>query len=367
MKINIITMHRIINYGSFLQAYGLKKELESLGGGGNNVVFIDYFPQKNAFLHCAIQLIRPTVLRLKHFIVSKDVKKAYLSLRNYRFITEYPNYLGFTNIPNYNYRADLTVIGSDEVFNVCQNSLWKGSMFYFGSEAKYGNICTYAASFGSTTYPLLVRDNLCNSIAVCLNKMERISVRDNNSKEIAETLVAGCNVERHLDPVLIYPYHKEIMEPAQRNYIVVYGYDDRMCERELVEKAKEFAQKTGKKLIAIGGYQQWCDSNIVPTPFEVLGYFKCADYVITDTFHGTVMSIKYQRQFATIIRDQNREKLYDLLSVFGLTDRLVNQEFDLESVLTKGYDADGVRKRIALEQQRSREYFDEITSPSVKK
>lgn len=48
----------------------------------------------------------------------------------------------------------------------------------------------------------------------------------------------------------------------------------------------------------------------------MLAYFINADYVITDTFYGTVFSIKYQIPFATIFRESNKEKLSDLLLSF---------------------------------------------------
>ena len=52
---------------------------------------------------------------------------------------------------------------------------------------------------------------------------------------------------------------------------------------------------------------------IEANPFELLSYFCYADYIITDTFHGAVLSIKYSKQFAVWIRDSNKQKLGDLL------------------------------------------------------
>ena len=108
-------------------------------------------------------------------------------------------------------------------------------------------------------------------------------------------------------------YKSEVPQIKDSNYILVYGYDNRLIEKKYVQEIKAFAKKHGKKLYAVGFFQDWCDKLIVASPLEVLGWVKQADYVVCETFHGTVFSIKYQKQFACIVRDSNRNKLGDLL------------------------------------------------------
>ena len=69
-----------------------------------------------------------------------------------------------------------------------------------------------------------------------------------------------------------------------------------------------------------------------------MAYIKNADYVITDTFHGTVFSIKYQTPFATLIRPSNIEKLSDLLEKFDLSSRTVNDVSNIKDVCTEEID-----------------------------
>lgn len=359
MKINVITMHRIINYGSILQAYALKRELEIVSEGKGKIVFVDYLPEHKPFKHKVIMGIRPFVLKIKKILPQKSEYRQYLTLRNYRFLTEFNRYLEVSNFYNVDYDADLTVIGSDEVFNICQQSMWKGSLFYFGEKVKRGRLCTYAASFGNTTLSKIEADDLSASIRDALKNMNAVSVRDENSKNIITELLPNVLLKRHLDPVLIYSFKNEMVIPKQHDYIVVYGYDNRLCEKTLINNIKAFAKKHSKKLIAIGGYQKWCDHNIVPTPFEVLGYFKFADYIITDTFHGTVMSIKYKKQFATIIRTQNSQKLVDLLRHFDLENRIVDDFYDVETVLETKYDSDKIENLIRCERKHTMDYLRE--------
>ena len=75
-------------------------------------------------------------------------------------------------------------------------------------------------------------------------------------------------------------------------------------------------------MISICFYFPWCDETVIPHPFGVLGYMKNADYVITDTFHGCVMSMKFNKQFVALVRDSNRQKMSSLLNQFGLEGRM---------------------------------------------
>ena len=364
MKINIYTMHRIINYGSILQAYALKRELES--HKDVECFFTDYKPEKKFVRNYIIQLIRPMVLLIKNKIRTKDNRKSFIKKRNLNFLTKYQKVLGISNIPNYDYNADVSVIGSDEVFNVCQNSLWKGSMHYFGSKITYGKIYSYAGSFGSTSLQSLENEDLSYQIQNCLKRFNGLSVRDTNSEIILKKL-SNKVILRNLDPVFIYPFTDEVKEIELKDYVIVYGYDDRMHEQNLIDNLKTFCKEHGKMIISIGGYQEWCDKNIAPDPFEVLGYFKNADYIVTDTFHGTVLSIKYQKKFATIVRSQNKEKLSDLLTFFELTDRIVDETYsNIKQILLEKYDYESVIKKIENERVSARNYFNIICDTSDK-
>ena len=90
----------------------------------------------------------------------------------------------------------------------------------------------------------------------------------------------------------------------------------------------------------------------------MLAYFQHADYIITDTFHGSVFSIKYGKKFATIIREANVQKLTDLLERFSLCDRIVTKIQDLESVLKKEIDVASVQEKIEKEVEKSKQYLE---------
>lgn len=181
-------MQRIYNYGSFLQAYGLKKMLEELGC---DVEFVDYHPGK-----CLVDLKQKNGLLRK---LSKSMEvlmiqaplKAKLNFIKYKknFGVKYHSYLGIGSQYNYNPELDILVIGSDEVFNCVQdnpNVGYTAELFGVGSQAE--TVISYAASFGNTTMERLKQYGAEKEVAGWLNSFNTISVRDNNSYEIVKEL-----------------------------------------------------------------------------------------------------------------------------------------------------------------------------------
>ena len=92
-----------------------------------------------------------------------------------------------------------------------------------------------------------------------------------------------------------------------------------------------------------------------------MAYVKNASCIVTDTFHGTVFSIKYNKRFATLIRDSNRNKLADLLSHFSLESRSVNAVEGLEIVLDTEIDYKIINSMIEYECDKSYKYIDLVT------
>lgn len=100
-----------------------------------------------------------------------------------------------------------------------------------------------------------------------------------------------------------------------------------------------FAKERSLATVSIGGKQEFCDYHFDCTPYEVFSYFKYANYVVTDTFHGSIFSIVMHVPFATFIRSSdgdaygNEEKLKDLLHRLKMKDRIVSDIDNLENVL----------------------------------
>lgn len=365
MKIGIMSMQRIINYGSWLQAYALKSVLETMG---NSVEFVDYLmepsliperPEKsqNMILKkaCNIcKMLSPTYRDYRNRQIRMN--QSFSQFCN-RFCKEFLPDLGVTQEYNLCPELDALIVGSDEVFNCTQPGNAVGySLQLFGKNHRAKKLISYAASFGSTTIDKLKQYGVAMEVGSYLNGFDVLSVRDDNSADIIEEL---CNrrPEQHIDPVLLYDFPEvNRIDITMRDYIVVYAYAGRIREEE--EKAIcAFARKNGKKILCLGFYQPFCDEYVLATPLEVLAYVKNADYVITDTFHGTVFSIKYQIPFITLIRDSNRQKLGDLLCKFDLESRCIEQLQNVEDILCRPITAGEVQKKLDAYRYRAYGYL----------
>ena len=361
-KIGILSMQRIFNYGSFLQAYGLKSILEELDC---EVEFVDYhvgdclipadsgngLVRKIAKGFEALNYKAPLQEKLRFIKYKKDYAQKYFPL------------LGITDEKKYNSKVDMLVIGSDEVFNCVQNNPNVGfSPELFGVDNNAKRVITYAASFGNTTLEKLQAYNVKDKVQSWLNEMDAISVRDRNSVNIVTELTEK-EPEYHIDPVLAYDFVskcKEIPKAVQEEkYILLYGYSGRFNDEEC-KLIKAYARKKGCKVLCIGGIQNCCDKFVDCSPYEVISYFNNAEAIITDTFHGTILSIITHSQFATIVRKQgygNAEKLTDLLKRLKLTSRILNDISEVESKIDEQIDYAPTDAVIAQERENTYNYL----------
>lgn len=242
------------------------------------------------------------------------------------------------------------------MFNCTTNAKWGLSTQLFGEIPNAGKVITYAASCGGTTYESIPA-KYHEKIGSALNQLAGISVRDKNTKLFVEKYRKGT-IEEHLDPVFMYDFHKEIKVPEiSFPYVLIYSYNNRIHKKEEIEAIKNFAKKRNLKTVGAGIFQYWCDYNIPAESFEVLGYFKEADYVVTDTFHGSVMSIKFNKDFTVLVRESNRNKLEDLLSKFHLEGRCISRPSELEENAKSSIEYSSVNRKIEEEQLKTLDYL----------
>lgn len=363
-KIGILSMQRVANYGSFLQAFALKQMISKFG---YEVEFVDY--------HIGAPVIKDPSESENHFI--RKVKKGLetlcyrvpfshkLEYINHKrtFSKKYMPLLGVAKEMNCNPRLHCLVIGSDEVFNCIQSNTNVGySPELFGKNHRAKILISFAASFGNTTLEKLQRYHKDEEIKGLLKKFNAISVRDSNSGKIVKELT-GIEPIYCLDPVLIYDY-MDICEETphlslEEKYILLYAYSGRISKMES-DWISEYAKHKGLKVYALGGIQAGADKFINCTPFEVLTYFNHAEEVITDTFHGSIFSIITHRPFTTLVRESigdsygNEEKLTDLLKRLGLEERMTFNISDVKEINQLKIDYNKVDD--IIEQQRVKAY-----------
>jgi len=356
MDIGILSMQQVANYGSFLQAYGLRSVLKGLG---HTVSFIDIRPgvQLPQYRQCRFATLKKGLERLT---CRNPFKMIYYSLLLHkRFGSEFFPVL-FDPSDNRQRHFDAVVIGSDEVFNIAQATWFGFSPQLFGEGIDADKVISYAACCGATTVEKLEQTGLKAKVSDMLrHNFYAISVRDDNSSNLVETLT-GTRPSKNIDPVLLYSFEKQlpIRTPhTGRRYMIIYTYPNRMRDHSEIKAIKDYARKHDLHIISMGDYFDWVDEVVTPDPFEVLAYFRDAACVVTDTFHGSVMSIKYNKPFATIVRNMNSNKLTGLLSQFGLSRQIISDLADLDNILGTRIDYTPVNALIADEQARSIDYL----------
>lgn len=361
-KVGILSMQRIANYGSFLQAYGLKSILEELGC---NVQFVDY-----RIGQCLVEADGGYGIGRKLAKVAEVFRYRAPLADKLRFIKYKKNYtanyiplLGVSSEMNYTPELDLLVIGSDEVFNCVQSNANVGfSPELFGQDHQAKKLISYAGSFGNTTLEKLEKYHIKRQVAAYFQDFDAISVRDDNSGKIVEAL-CGKRPEYHLDPVLAYDYmgkcEKIPQTVPEKGYMLLYGYSGRINPAEC-KAIRAYADKKGLKVYCIGGVQDCCDKFIDCNPFEVIAYFRNAQCIVTDTFHGTIMSVITHSKFATLIRQSgygNSEKLTDLLKRLKLENQTLDRMERLDEILDQEIPYEETDKIIQAERERTYQYL----------
>lgn len=366
-KVGIMSMQRIANYGSFLQAYALKQLMEEVGC---NVEFVDYHvgaPVITENADSKNKVVRKIEKGLETFQYRAPLAHK-LSFIRYKqsFAQKYMPLLGITDEMNYNPTVDCLVIGSDEVFNCIQKNSNVGySPELFGKNNHAKKLITYAASFGNTTLIKLEKYKKANEVGALLKKFDAISVRDTNSGTIVEQLT-GKEPVYNLDPVLTYDYMNccDKIPRVQTNekYLILYAYAGRISNDE-ADWIAAYAKKKNLKVYAIGGIQKCADRFVDCSPFEVLAYFRNAEEVITDTFHGSIFSVITHRPFATLIRKSvgnsygNEEKLSDLLNRLGLTERMTTKVEETEHINQQPIDYEKVDDVLQKQREIAKAYL----------
>lgn len=253
--------------------------------------------------------------------------------------------------------CDAVVIGSDEVFSIdvgCNRM-----MYGYGLEDIPA--IAYAPSFGRTTEDILREFECYDLVRDGLKSMFSLSARDTHTQEMIKNLT-GRDVPLVCDPVLLYDgkAFSGQAKPIGKPYLLVYAYDSNMTEKHEISAIRAYAKKHGLITVSAGTYHAWCDRNIACGPEEWYQYFRNADCVVTDTFHGSVVSMKNHCNVAVFIRKRiNAFKLASLLEETGMKERQLNAitEEELERVFNDPIDYDETDRRIRLLAEKSGEYL----------
>lgn len=333
-NIAIITRHAVPNYGSLYQAYALQEAIKKID---NQPFIVDaefsYYAAskiskdamrtskyKNIPIVNVISYLVKYIRYSKPIKIFRDYQKKWLDLSK-----QYINRGAFYN--DYP-KADIYMIGSDQVWNIMPNGNIE-PMYFLDFVSDDTKKVSYAASFGSQKK---IKTEFAN-ITKYLERFDEITVRENDALRILKQI--GVKGEQVLDPTLLLDINdwNTVMEKVNLpdEYILLYQVNH---NKALCKKADAYAKKKGIKLIRVTNDKSeffWGQGfTYLPTPAQFLYIIKNAKYVITDSFHGTCFCINFNINFIDVLPENHSQRNRSVLEFFHLTDRIINDEkFDL--------------------------------------
>lgn len=322
MKIGILTMHRVIHFGSVLQAYALQQVLFKMGYDNE---IIDYIYPNERHIGKKRRNFKGWIYDFfyRPFSLHKQQNKIALFIANSMTKTRRtyrtPEALA-RKCPKY----DVYLTGSDQVWNT--DYLNGDKSFFFDFIHDSARKISYASSFGRFSFEGDKAKSWLNS----LKTYSYISVREKKAQAIIRKHT-GINTEIVLDPTLLVTKDQwEIFAgdncPVTDKYILVYilTYAWQPFPYAL-EVVKYFEQKLGWKVVVLEPLHLKDDNpewiyleNLSPQDFVNL--FKNAGLVLTTSFHGTAFAINLERPFYSIVTDSqvNDDRITSLCESVGL-------------------------------------------------
>ena len=321
MKAGILTFHRANNYGAVLQAAALQKyisdnicECEIINFMPNNAV-----PPKATIIHKILHYVKSGIF-LKQTIMSNASAKKFDDFRKkYMRISENV-YWGDINIDNANLDYDLLISGSDQIFNTTLTG--NSHAYYLNFTNKIPKI-SYASSFGRDD----ITEEEKNLIKNELPKFRAVSCREGSGVSIIKNL-CGINPELVVDPVFLLNRHRwenmVSVKKINKKYILTYLMEE---NAEINKLSKDLSQKTGLPVyVIIGGKtKNYFGKKLTGLgPNDFLSTIKNAEYVITNSFHGTAFSIIFGKKFYCFAHSKRNARLENIMNLIGQKDKLIN-------------------------------------------
>lgn len=285
MKIGILTFHAARNYGAVLQCRCL---YEVLRGLGHDVSIIDYRPD---YLTAPYKLWKKSYLKHPMTMLKVASKSAGAIRRNQGF-EEFEHEMLLTPFGQGGF--DAIFYGSDQIWN---RNLTNGvdPVFYAGAPFAAGAVnIAYAASDGG----VVPEPEEKLAIRKYLHNFRHIGVRESGMVERMDD--EGIPAVLNLDPVLLAgrPVVDNLCSApvCSEPYVLTYEAIDNPA---VADKARRIAAERGLKVISISRTPYSPGTNRF-SPREFVALFRDADYVVTTSFHGTALSLLYDREYEYI-------------------------------------------------------------------
>lgn len=338
-KVGIMTHHRFYNQGTMLQAYALQKKIELLGCEAE---LIDY----KEIIHGTIG--NRIYKRICHPLATiEEIRKIVNAKKNQdkikRSQERYDEFYKNLNIGSEKYNSqeelrrtppnyDIYMVGSDQTWNPYLPINTEAYYLSFVPEGKKKT--SYAPSIGVNQIP----EEKKTLMKKWLTNFEQISCREKNGCELLENIL-NTKVEEVLDPTFLISESEwnavSIERTIKEKYMICYFLGNNSNN---IENAEKIAKLLGLKTYYIYTYDSKINKNLNYLfdvgPAEFLGLIRNADFVCTDSFHGSVFSIIFNKQFCSFTKrkdkgESDNNRIYKLLDLFNIKERYISQDKEI--------------------------------------
>lgn len=304
--IGTLTFHNVNNYGAVLQSYALQKTIAELG---YDTELINYSRDNLADVLCwakckVISTLKGKPDRQLYTVAeflkmvfwgegnTKDIHEPFMAFRKKYLKMSQP--VTRKNVHTIQTKYNLVITGSDQIWNCGRVNIEPTYMLDFIKESD--KKASYAASFGISTLP----EKYIHIYKKLLSEYKYLAVREEQGAKIIEELIQR-KAEVVVDPTLLLKkedWNQIAVTPEKDEpYILVYQLE---YSERLMNFARNLSKKTNLPLRFIRRplnmeiKEECCEAL---GPDEWVGEFKNAEYVVTNSFHGTAFSIIYRKTF----------------------------------------------------------------------
>jgi len=368
-KVGIVTIHDIFNYGSVLQAYATQKVIAEMG---YDVEIIDYkYPNeyhkrkrsllnniKNYILHKSNSFLKDLLPGKKY----STYKKNYVKFKKENYNLGPVRYKNFVQLKKNPPVYDIYVSGSDQIW---RPEFVKNDECFFLNFVNKGKKISYASSFSSANIP----EEYQSTYRAYLLDYDYLSTREKSGINIIHKLTGKDSV-LVLDPTLLLDkseWNKVLTEfISDEPYILCYGQNFGDSYMENLAKYISTNIFLNFKIIRLNGrFNDFFNKKIMcildAGPAEFLGLFKNASIVLAQSFHATIFSIIFERNFISLLRgkENHDSRQLNLLEVLNLSDRkiYIGDDFEKSVLLKNDIDYNKVNKILEEERKKSKNYL----------
>lgn len=358
--IGIITIHRVTNFGSVLQTFATQRFLESLEC---DVTVIDYIAPRltlrNIFNDIFIKRRREGRLyqKISGFISMEILNRFVFN----RFLKKHiklskDKYYSLEDIEKDFPKQDYYMTGSDQVWNSFYNKFIDPVFFLNFAE---GTKISFASSFGREK----IDDKELGQIKLFLNKYKNISVRENSGVELLQSM-GFDNIQHLVDPTLLFTKQDWFnLLPLKVNkkktpYVLIYPMS--VIDPTLFTLARQVANEINGDVYFLGSglktYKQADRTFKFQSPIEFLSLINNAEFVVTNSFHGTLFSITFNKKFLVVRPEKFHTRIQSILELLHLEDRVYSGQENVAQFL-EDIDYTTVNVHLEIERIKSKSFI----------